>query len=38
MPEVICVIRKFVCVISSVDTRNEHLNGRGGEEPVKKES
>lgn len=38
MPEVICIIRKFFCVISSVDTRNEYLSGRGGEEPVKRKS
>lgn len=38
MPEVICIIRKFVCVISLVDTVNDHLSGRGGEEPVKRKS
>lgn len=27
---------KEVCVISLVDTMNDHLSGRGGEEPVKR--
>lgn len=35
MPEVICIMRKFVYVVSLVDTRHDHLSGRGGEEHVK---